>query len=127
MVGLETSLGVVLAELVEPGVCSLLRAIELLSTGPARILFRHLLPSCAGSLAVQATLLLPAFILAEATLSYVGLGFPQDIPTWGTMLADASDANVMTRFPWMLTPAAAIFLVVFSVNVLLGTRRPYVQ
>jgi peptide/nickel transport system permease protein len=102
-------------------------AARSLGAGPARILFRHLLPACAGYLFVQATLLLPAFILAEATLSYVGLGFPQEIPTWGTMLAEAADVNVMTRFPWMLAPAAAIFLVVFSANVLLGSRRPYVQ
>ena len=51
-----------------------------------RIIGRHLLPACGGYLLVQATLLLPAFILAEATLSYVGLGFPERIPTWGTML-----------------------------------------
>lgn len=102
-------------------------AAHSLGAGGARVFLRHLLPACAGYLLVQATLLLPAFILAEATLSYVGLGFPQEIPTWGTMLADAADVNVMTRFPWMLTPAAAIFALVFTANVLLGSRRPYVQ
>jgi peptide/nickel transport system permease protein len=102
-------------------------AAQSLGAGTSRVLVRHLLPACAGYLLVQATLLLPAFILAEATLSYVGLGFPQETPTWGTMLAEAADVNVMTRFPWMLAPAAAIFAVVFSANVLLGSRRPYVQ
>jgi peptide/nickel transport system permease protein len=92
-----------------------------------RVLARHLLPACTGYLLVQATLLLPAFILAEATLSYVGLGFPQEIPTWGTMLAEAADVNTITRFPWMLAPAVAIFAVAFATNVLLGSRRPYVQ
>jgi peptide/nickel transport system permease protein len=102
-------------------------AAQSLGAGATRVFFRHVLPSCAGYLLVQATLLLPAFILAEATLSYVGLGFPQEIPTWGTMLAEAADVNVIRRFPWMLAPAAAIFAVVFSANVMLGSRRPYVQ
>ena len=68
---------------------------------------------------MQATLLLPGFILAEATLSYVGLGFPDTSPSWGTMLAEAANVNFMTRFPWMLVPAVAIFLVVLAANTVL--------
>lgn len=93
-----------------------------------RILSRHLLPAAAGYLAVQATLLLPAFILAEATLSYVGLGFPDSVPTWGTMLHDAANMSLVAEAPWMLAPAAAIFLVVLGVNLVVqGTGRPPVQ
>jgi peptide/nickel transport system permease protein len=104
-----------------------LAAHSLGASGP-RVFVRHLLPACGSYLLAQATLLLPAFILAEATLSYVGLGFREGTPTWGTMLADAADVNVMTRFPWMLAPAAAIFGVTLAANVILqGTRRPYVQ
>ena len=84
-----------------------------------RIFTRHLLPTCGGYLLVQATLLLPAFILAEATLSYVGLGFPAQAPTWGTMLAESADLNVITRFPWTLAPAVAIFAVVLAANVMI--------
>jgi peptide/nickel transport system permease protein len=103
-------------------------AAQSLGASPSRIFARHLLPACAGYLLVQATLLLPAFILAEATMSYVGFGFPAEVPTWGTMLAQAADVNVITRFPWMLAPAAAIFAVVLSSNLLLQrARRPYVQ
>jgi peptide/nickel transport system permease protein len=87
------------------------------------ILRRHLLPICGGFLLVQATILLPLFILAEATLSYVGLGFPDHIATWGTMLRDAANVTVMTRFPWMLTPALAIFFVVLGANVILQSGR----
>ena len=102
-------------------------AARSLGAGTARVFARHLLPACAGYLLVQGTLLLPAFILAEATLSYVGLGFPDDVPTWGTMLAEAADINVITRFPWILAPAVAIFAVVFAANLMLqGARRPYV-
>jgi peptide/nickel transport system permease protein len=83
------------------------------------VLRRHLLPACAGHLAVQASLLLPGFILAEATLSYLGLGFPDTVPTWGTMLHEAADVNELSRFPWTLTPALAIFLVTLTTNVML--------
>lgn len=104
------------------------QAAQSLGASHTRVFVRHVLPATVGYLLVQATLLLPAFILAEATLSYVGLGFPEEFPTWGTMLADAADLNVITRFPWLLTPAVAIFAVVFAANLLLqGSRREYVQ
>ena len=76
----------------------------------------------AGFLQTQATLLLPAFILAEATLSYVGLGFPDTIPTWGTMLQDASNVALLGDAPWSLAPAAAIFVVVLGVNLLVQSH-----
>ncbi|MEW6322121.1 MAG: ABC transporter permease [Acidobacteriota bacterium] len=94
-------------------------AAQSLGASPARIVFRHLLPSCGGHLVVQATLLLPAFILAEATLSYVGLGFPDETASWGTMLIEASNVNALARFPWTLAPAAAIFAVALATNLLL--------
>ena len=56
----------------------------------ARLLVRHLLPAARGFIVVQITLLVPAFIVAEATLSFVGLGFPDPVASWGTMLHDAS-------------------------------------
>jgi peptide/nickel transport system permease protein len=93
-------------------------AAHSLGAGGWRIVLRHLLPACRGYLLVQATLLLPAFILAEATLSYVGLGFPDQVATWGTMLIEAANLGSLTRFPWTLAPAAAIFVVVFVANAL---------
>ncbi len=99
-----------------------------LGAGHARLLLRHLLPSARGYLAVQATLLLPAFILAEATLSYVGLGFPDTLPTWGTMLQDASNVALVGDAPWTLAPAAAIFVLVLAVNLTVqGVGRAPVQ
>lgn len=99
-------------------------AAQALGASGWRVFARHLLPAAAGYLLVQATLLMPSFILAEATLSYVGLGFPEHVPTWGTMLVEAANVSVMTRFPWVLAPAAAIFLVVLITNVLLqGQER----
>ena len=99
-----------------------------IGAGPARLLTVHVMPAARGYLATQATLLLPAFILAEATLSYVGLGFPSSVPTWGTMLYDASNVALVGDAPWMLAPAAAIFVVVLAVNLVVqGSGRSPVQ
>lgn len=99
-----------------------------IGAGPWRLVVRHLLPAARGHVLTQAALLLPAFILAEATLSYVGLGFPDTVPTWGTMLQEASNASLIADSPWMLAPAGAIFLVVLAVNLLVqGAGRAPVQ
>jgi peptide/nickel transport system permease protein len=92
-------------------------AARSLGAGHGRILVTHLIPACTGHLLVQATLLLPAFILAEATLSYIGLGFPHPVASWGTMLAAAGNYNAISRFPWTLTPAIAIFVIVLATNL----------
>jgi peptide/nickel transport system permease protein len=83
-----------------------------------RVLLRHLLPAAGGFVKTQASLLVPAFMLAEATLSYVGLGFPDTVPTWGTMLQEASNVALLGDAPWSLAPAAGIFAVVLGVNLL---------
>ena len=84
----------------------------------SRTLFHHLLPAARGYILTQASLLLPAFIVAEATLSYVGLGFPDTAPTWGTMLQEAANVALLEHAPWTLAPAAAIFAVALAVNLL---------
>jgi peptide/nickel transport system permease protein len=95
-------------------------AAEALGASDLRLLARHLLPATRGFIAVEITLLVPAFIVAEATLSYVGLGFPDQIASWGTMLHDAStNIRVFADFPWLLSPAAAMFLVVLGLNLVL--------
>lgn len=83
-----------------------------------RLLTKHLMPASRGFLAIQGTLLVPGFILAEATLSFVGLGFPDQTASWGVMLQDASNIRAIAEFPWLLSPAAAIVLVVLGVNLL---------
>jgi peptide/nickel transport system permease protein len=103
-------------------------AAQALGASDTRLLVRHLLPSTRGFLAVQITLLVPAFIIAEATLSYVGLGFPDPVASWGTMLHDAStNIRVFADCPWLLSPAAAMFLVVLGVNLVLQNSRPGVK
>jgi len=100
------------------------QAARALGAGPVRMLARHLLPATSGYLLTQATLLIPAFILAEATMSYVGLGFSDRTPSWGSMLLDASNVAVLGDFPWVLAPAAAIFIVVLAVNLIVQAPLP---
>lgn len=99
------------------------QAARSLGAGPGHILRRHLIPACAGHLVVQATLLLPGFILAEATLSFIGLGFPDPVASWGTMLAEAGNYNAVARFPWTLAPAVAIFAIVLATNLVADDRK----
>jgi peptide/nickel transport system permease protein len=91
-----------------------------------RILLHHLLPAARGFLGVQATLLVPGFILAEATLSFVGLGFPEVSPSWGVMLQESGGGRILAEAPWLLTPAIAIAITVLSVNLLTDTASPAV-
>lgn len=99
-------------------------AARAIGAGRARILLRHLLPAATGFLRVQATLLLPAFIVAEATLSYVGLGFPDARPSWGVMLPAPADASALIDAPWLLAPAAAIVLTVLALHLATPGRNP---
>lgn len=93
-------------------------AARALGASPLRVLGRHLLPAAAPFVATQAVLLLPAFVVAEATLSFVGLGFPDEVPSWGTMLQEAAEVRVVGAFPWLLAPAAALVTVVAALNLL---------
>jgi peptide/nickel transport system permease protein len=82
-----------------------------------RVAVVHLLPNILPALMVQATLALAAAIIAEASLSFLGLGQQPPAPSWGSMLNNAQ--RFITQAPWMaLFPGAAIFLVVLAFNLL---------
>lgn len=91
-------------------------AAQALGATQLRILLMHLLPAAGGFLAVQAGLLVPAFILAEATLSFVGFGFPEPYPSLGLMLQDAAGIAALAEAPWLLAPAAAIVLAILAIH-----------
>jgi peptide/nickel transport system permease protein len=99
-------------------------AARALGASAPRVIARHLLPATRGFLAVQATVLVPAFIMAEATLSFVGLGFAPPTPSWGAMLRDAAAVQTTADTPWLLAPAAAIVLTGFVVHAAAGFRDP---
>ncbi len=80
-----------------------------------RIMFRHILPNTLGPIIVAATLSVGAAIITESVLSFLGLGFPPDVPTWGRLLYDGQ--NFMEFAPWMvLFPGFFIFLTVLCIN-----------
>ncbi|MBK1657722.1 ABC transporter permease [Paracraurococcus ruber] len=82
-----------------------------------RLVTRHILPNALGPVIVAATIDIAAAIIAESTLSFLGLGFPPDIPTWGRLLFDAKD-NLDFAPHWAIFPGLAIFLTVVSINFL---------
>lgn len=84
---------------------------------PLRIAFRHILPNIWPALMVQATLTIASAIIAEASLSFLGLGQQPPAPSWGSMLNTAKD--FLTQAPWMaIYPGLSIFVVVLSFNLL---------
>ncbi|MFE4107363.1 ABC transporter permease [Almyronema epifaneia] len=86
-----------------------------LGATPRRLIWSHILPNVIGPVIVAATLAVGNAIIAESTLSFLGLGFPPDVPTWGRMLYDAQ--NYIESAPYMvLFPGLAIFLTVLSIN-----------
>lgn len=83
-----------------------------------QILGRHLVPAIRPFVATQAILLLPAFVAAEATLSFIGLGFTEPTPSWGTLLRESFNVRVLREAPWLLAPAVAIALVTIAANLI---------
>lgn len=94
-------------------------AAESLGLSRMRILFRHILPNAARPLLVQVTLMLPSFLLTETALSYLGVGLQEPEVSWGYLLKDAGDTNLLRDHPFMLlAPAMAIFIFVLGVRLL---------
>lgn len=82
---------------------------------PARILFRHILPNVLSPVIVSSSLTVAQAILDESTLSFLGLGFPSDVPTWGRLIFDGVD--YMTYTPWVVIfPGLFISLTLLSIN-----------
>jgi peptide/nickel transport system permease protein len=86
-----------------------------LGAPPLRQVVRHILPNAIGPVIVAGSLDVAAAIIAESSLSFLGLGFPPDIPTWGRILFDAKD-NLDFAPHWAFFPGTAIFLTVLSIN-----------
>ncbi|HXA97103.1 MAG TPA: ABC transporter permease [Candidatus Dormibacteraeota bacterium] len=86
-----------------------------LGAPPLRQVVRHILPNALGPVIVAGTIDVAAAIIAESSLSFLGLGFPPDIPTWGRILYDAKD-NLDFAPHWAIFPGTAIFLAVLSIN-----------
>lgn len=103
-------------------------AAESMGQSPTAILRRHLLPNLVSYLLVAATLSIPGYVLAEAALSFLGLGIQEPSASWGLMLSQAQDVKVFyLNFWWLLSPGFAIFLTVIAYNVLGDVLRDIVD
>ena len=90
-------------------------AARALGASTFRVVLRHILPNALGPVIVAGTIDVAAAIIADSTLSFLGLGFPADIPTWGRILLDAKD-NLDIAPHWAMFAGGAIFLAVLTIN-----------
>lgn len=91
-------------------------AAYLLGASHPRIIFRHLLPGFSSHIIVVLTISVPVTILAETALSFLGLGLRPPIVSWGVMLQDAMNLQVLASYPWLLSPVLFIILTVLCFN-----------
>jgi peptide/nickel transport system permease protein len=93
-------------------------AARALGMGGFRIILRHILPNTMSFTIVAATISVPAYILGEVALSFLGVGIQEPQASWGLMLSQAQNVSVLSSFPWVLTPGYFIFITVLAYNFL---------
>jgi peptide/nickel transport system permease protein len=91
-------------------------AARISSAGSMQIIRRHLLPGVTSYLVVALTLAIPFMILGETTLSFLGLGITAPDVSWGSLLQEAQDVNVIANYPWLLAPVGFVMLAVILFN-----------
>jgi peptide/nickel transport system permease protein len=91
-------------------------AAELMGAKPGRIIGRHLLPGFMSHLIASATLSVPAMILGETALSFLGLGLRPPVTSWGVLLNEAQNISVVALYPWLLYPVVPVILVILTFN-----------
>jgi peptide/nickel transport system permease protein len=91
-------------------------AAVLMGASPARVIGKHLLPSFTSHLIASATLSVPAMILGETALSFLGLGLRPPITSWGVLLNEAQNINVVALYPWLMLSVVPVFIVVLAFN-----------
>jgi len=91
-------------------------AARLLGARPKRIIARHLLPGFASHIIASATLSIPGMILGETALSFLGLGLRPPITSWGVLLNEAQNMNVVALYPWLILPVAPVIIIILAFN-----------
>jgi len=91
-------------------------AAVLMGAKPSRVIGRHLLPSFTSHLIASLTLSIPSMILGETALSFLGLGLRPPITSWGVLLNEAQNINVVALYPWLMLPVVPVFVVVLAFN-----------
>jgi peptide/nickel transport system permease protein len=93
-------------------------AAVLMGAPPKRVIARHMLPSFMSHLIASATLSVPNMILGETALSFLGLGLRPPITSWGVLLAEAQNMNVVALYPWLMLPVLPVVIIVLAFNFL---------
>ncbi|RLD11217.1 MAG: ABC transporter permease, partial [Chlamydiae bacterium] len=93
-------------------------AARLLGASHGRIIFRHLLPGFTSHIIVALTLTVPGMILGETSLSFLGLGLRPPVVSWGVLLQDCMNMQVVANYPWLLLPVVFIIVTVLCFNFL---------
>ena len=93
-------------------------AAELAGAGQMRIIFRHMVPSFLSHIIASMTLALPAMIISETALSFLGLGLRPPAISWGVLLQDAQNIQTMANTPWLLLVAVPVIVVILAFNFL---------
>jgi peptide/nickel transport system permease protein len=93
-------------------------AAELAGASQGRIIFRHMLPSFMSHIIAAVSLALPAMIVSETALSFLGLGLRPPAVSWGILLQDAQNIQVLSGAPWLLSAAIPVTLVILAFNFL---------
>ena len=91
-------------------------AAVLMGASPQRVIGRHLLPSFTSHLIASLTLSVPSMILGETALSFLGLGLRPPVTSWGVLLNEAQNINVVALYPWLMLPVVPVFVVVLAFN-----------
>ncbi len=91
-------------------------AAQLMGASPKRIIGRHLVPGFMSHLIASATITIPTMVLGETALSFLGLGLRPPITSWGVLLKEAQNINVVALYPWLLLPVVPVILVILAFN-----------
>jgi peptide/nickel transport system permease protein len=91
-------------------------AARLMGATPTRIISRHLLPGFMSHLIAAASLSIPSMILGETALSFLGIGLRPPITSWGVLLNEAQNINVVALYPWLMLPVLPVIIVILAFN-----------
>jgi peptide/nickel transport system permease protein len=98
-------------------------AAVLMGARPSRVIGRHLLPSFTSHLIASATLSVPGMILGETALSFLGIGLRPPVTSWGVLLNEAQNINVVALYPWLMLCVVPVFVTVLAFNFMVDGLR----
>lgn len=93
-------------------------AAQVMGARPSRIIIRHLVPGFMSHLIASATITIPTMILGETSLSFLGIGLRPPVTSWGVLLNEAQNINIVVLYPWLMLPVVPVVIVILAFNFL---------